>query len=176
MRVISGKFRGKRIPVPKNFHSRPTTDRGKEALFSIINFQYEFEGLKVLDLFFGTGSIGIEFISRGVKSVLAVDSNYKSIKHLNSYIQKEGLSNLSVVKADYKSFIKHNELKFDLIFADPPYEMDGVNLIPNLIFKSDCLTEIGTLIVEHSERIDFSNHPNFVNFKNYGGVCFSFFE
>jgi len=68
------------------------------------------------------------------------------------------------------------EKVIDLIFADPPYEMDGVNLIPNLIFKSDCLTEIGTLIVEHSERIDFSNHPNFVNFKNYGGVCFSFFE
>jgi 16S rRNA (guanine(966)-N(2))-methyltransferase RsmD len=176
VRIISGKLKGKRISVPKNFHSRPTTDRGKEALFSIIDSQYDFDGLNVLDLFFGTGSIGLEFISRGAKKVVAVDANYRSIKNLNSFIEKENIDNLKPVKSDYKSFIKHNPEKFDIIFADPPYEMDGVIDIPEIIFNSDCLTDIGVLIVEHSDRIDLSTHPKFVDLRNYGGVCFSFFE
>lgn len=176
MRIISGKFKGKRIAVPKNFHSRPTTDRAKEALFSIIDSQYDFEGLNVLDLFFGTGSISIEFVSRGAKRVVAVDSNYHSIKYLNQFISAENIDNIKTIKADYKSYIKLHKDKFDIIFADPPFDMDGVDKIPDLVFENDMLTEIGTLIVEHSDRIDLSNHPNFVDLRNYGGLCFSFFE
>lgn len=176
MRIISGKYKGKRIQVPKNFHSRPTTDRAKEALFSIIDSQYDFDGLKVLDLFFGTGSITIEFLSRGVNRVVSVDHNFHSIKHLNKFIEKEKIEDIKTVKADYKSFLNHNSEKFDIIFADPPFDMNGVQEIPKLIFNTEILTEIGTLIIEHSDRIDLSNHPNFVDCRNYGGVAFSFFE
>ncbi len=176
MRIISGKLKGKRIAFPKNFHSRPTTDRAREALFSIIDSQYEFQGLHVLDLFFGTGSISVEFISRGAERVVSVDQNFHSIKFLNKFIEKENIENIKTIKSDYKSFIKLNSEKFDIIFADPPFEMAGVDEIPDLIFAADCLTNIGTLIVEHSDRIDFSSHPKFVDLRKYGGVNFSFFE
>lgn len=176
MRIISGQLKGKKVAFPKNFHSRPTTDRAREALFSIIDSQYEFDGLQVLDLFFGTGSISLEFISRGVKRVVSVDSNFHSIKYLNDFIDKEHLENIKTVKSDYQSFIQLNQEKFDIVFADPPFEMPGVEEIPNLIFESSCLTEIGILIVEHSDKIDFSSHPKFVDLRKYGGVNFSFFE
>lgn len=176
MRIISGKFKGKRFSAPKNFHSRPTTDRAKEALFSIIDSNYDFDGLTILDLFFGTGSISIEFISRGVDRVVAVDSNYHSIKHLNQFITKENIDNLKTIKSDYKTFLNLNSETFDIIFADPPFSMENIDKIPDLIFENNLLSEIGTLIVEHSDKIDLSNHPNFVDLRNYGGVCFSFFE
>lgn len=176
MRIISGKLKGKRVPFPKNFHSRPTTDRAREALFSIIDSQYEFDGLQILDLFFGTGSISLEFISRGVKRVVSVDNNFHSIKHINKFIDAEQIDNIKTIKSDYSSFLKLNQEKFDIVFADPPFEMNGVENIPGLIFSSDCLTDIGILIVEHSDRIDFSSHPNFVDLRKYGGVNFSFFE
>ncbi|MCB0478383.1 MAG: RsmD family RNA methyltransferase [Crocinitomicaceae bacterium] len=176
MRIISGKLKGKYIAFPKNFHSRPTTDRAREALFSIIDSQYEFDGLKVLDLFFGTGSISLEFISRGSSRVVSVDNNFHSIKHLNKFIDGEKVENIQTLKSDYKTFIQNNQEQFDIIFADPPFDMPEVEEIPDLIFSSDCLTEIGTLIVEHSDRIDFSSHPKFVDLRRYGGVNFSFFE
>lgn len=177
MRIISGKFRRKSIFPPKNFKARPTTDVAKESLFNILENLVEIEDLEVLDLFSGTGGISYEFASRGCKHITSVELNYQHFSFIKKTIAELGLENeIKAIKSNAFVFIQRIKEQYDLIFADPPYDLKNLETIPNEIFENKLLKKDGLLILEHSEQNNFSSHPNFTNHKKYGSVNFSFFE
>jgi len=177
MRIISGKHKSKRIQAPKNLPVRPTTDMAKEALFNILNNLYYFNEVAVLDLFSGSGNISYEFTSRGTEQITAVDAHYECIKFINK-TSSELDSNINAVKSDVFKYLEKTNAKFDVIFADPPYEFE-IQLFENivdLIFENEILSDGGILVIEHSKQTDLSNHKHFSYSKKYGGNMFSFFE
>ncbi len=176
MRIISGKYKGRRIIPPTKITARPTTDFAKESLFNLIENRICIDGIDVLDLFSGTGSIGIEFISRGANSVVSVEKAHVQQNFIISTCKGLGIDNLTLVRDDAFRYIKSCQRKFDLIFADPPYQLDTLPTLPNLIFEKELLKDGGWFIMEHSAKDDFSNHPHFVSHRQYGSVNFSFFQ
>lgn len=177
MRIISGLYKGRRITAPKKLPVRPTTDMAKEALFNIINNQYYFDDISVLDLFSGTGNISYEFASRGTEHITAVDENFGCIKFINETADAFEM-NISTIKSDVFKFLEKSKQKHSIIFADPPYnfELDAFSKIPELVFKNELLEEEGILIVEHSKHTDLSQLEHYSHSKSYGGNMFSFFE
>jgi 16S rRNA (guanine(966)-N(2))-methyltransferase RsmD len=177
MRIISGKYKSKRINAPHNLPVRPTTDMAKEALFNILNNSYYFDEISVLDLFAGIGSISFEFASRGTENIISVDKNHGCIKFLDKTSNELDLK-LQVIKSDAFTFLEKTGLQFDVIFADPPYDFDTelFQKIVDLVFEKKLLTEEGMLIIEHSKFTDLSQNPTFVKSKKYGSNMFSFFE
>lgn len=177
MRIISGTYKGRRLTAPKKLPVRPTTDMAKEALFNILNNRYYFDEIKVIDLFSGTGNISYEFASRGTKNITAVDAHFGCVKYINAVV-KEFDFNITTLKSDVFKFLERTALKADVIFADPPYDMDSEQFlkIASLIFERDLLEEGGLLIIEHSNQTDLSEHSQFSFSKKYGGNLFSFFE
>lgn len=176
MRVISGKYKGKRFAPPKKFPSRPTTDFAKESLFNILNNSIDFENIHALDLFSGTGSIGIELISREAKSVTSVDIHATCVKHIHALKTELNEKNWHIVKADVFEFLSNHTTSYDLIIADPPYDLKRVPELPNLIFKNNLLNQGGIFVLEHGREHSFENETHFTGERNYGGVHFSFFE
>ena len=176
MRIISGKYKGRRLQVPTNITARPTTDFAKEGLFNLLNNRIDFEGIDVLDLFAGTGSISIEFVSRDCNSVISIEQNERHCAFIRKTCTELKIENLSLVKTDVFKFIASCHSQFDMIFADPPYELEQLPLIPDLIFARNLLKAEGLFVLEHSAKNNFSQHPHFVEHRNYGNVNFSFFE
>jgi 16S rRNA (guanine(966)-N(2))-methyltransferase RsmD len=177
MRIISGKYKSKRISAPKNLPVRPTTDMAKESLFNILNNLYYFDSISVLDLFAGTGNISYEFASRGTETIYAVDAHFACIKFINQ-IAKELDFDITTFKSDVYKFLEKTSTKTDIIFADPPYDFEESQFlkIADLVFEKELLNEEGTLIIEHSKHTDLSSHPKLNYQKRYGGSVFSFFE
>jgi 16S rRNA (guanine(966)-N(2))-methyltransferase RsmD len=175
VRIISGEHKGRRIPVPGNFKARPTTDFAKEALFNIIANHFDFESIKVLDLFSGTGSIGYEFASRGAESVDLVEINRRSSDFIKKTVQKLELKQVHIFTNDVFSLIPRVKNKYDIIFADPPYDLDNITEIPGLIFDNNVLLKDGWFILEHGRSQDFSDHAHFKELRKYGSVHFSIF-
>jgi len=177
MRIISGKHKGKRLSAPKNLPVRPTTDMAKESLFNILNNNYYFENLSVIDLFAGTGNISFEFASRGTQNIYSIDQNFGCVKYINS-ISKELDLSINTYKSDVYKFLERTPLKADIIFADPPYKFETEQFlkVAQIIFDRTLLNEDGLLIIEHSKHTDISSHANFSYSKKYGGNVFSFFE
>jgi 16S rRNA (guanine966-N2)-methyltransferase len=163
LRIISGKYRGRLIRPPRGLPVRPTTDLAKESLFNILNNRIDFEGLIVLDLFSGTGNIALEFASRDAAHVVAVESNYRCAE----FIQK---------KANVFSYLKSVRRTFDVVFADPPYDLKDAENVPGLVLENGLLAEEGWLVMEHDAEVSFRNHANFVEERQYGKVHFSFFQ
>ncbi len=176
MRIISGKYKGRRIIPPTKITARPTTDFAKESLFNLIENRISIDGIDVLDLFAGTGSIGIECISRGADSVVSVEKAHVQQNFIISTCKSLGIDNLMLVRDDVFRYIKSCQRQFDLIFADPPYQLDTIPTLPDLIFEKELLKSGGWFIMEHSAKDDFSNHPHFVSHRRYGSVNFSFFQ
>jgi 16S rRNA (guanine(966)-N(2))-methyltransferase RsmD len=175
MRIVSGIYRGRRLTPPVNLPVRPTTDFAKEGLFNVLNNLVDFESLRVLDLFTGTGSIAFEFLSRGAIEVTAIDSNNRCVEFIKKTAETFGATNIKAVKSNSFVFIKHMVSTYDLIFADPPYDLERIESIPDLVFASDLLSQEGMLILEHSDRYKFEKHVNFASHRQYGSVNFSFF-
>ena len=176
MRIISGTHKGRPIVTPANLPIRPTTDLAKESLFNILNNIFDFEDLEVMDLFSGTGSIAYEFASRGAKRIVVVDNNYKCVEFIKKAAQNFGFNKiLTIQRANVFVYLKYPQSPFDLIFADPPYEMENIQVIPDLIFNQKMLKPGGWLIIEHSRDQNFEAHPNFLQHRNYGKVNFSIF-
>jgi len=177
MRIISGKYKGKRLTAPKKLPVRPTTDMAKEALFNILNNRFYFDELKVLDLFSGTGNISFEFASRGTEQITAVDSFQSCVRYISNTANELGFS-INTVKSDVYKFLEGTSEPFDLIFADPPYDFDTEQFlkIADLVFAKNLLLPDGVLIIEHSDQTDLSEHPKFSEQRKYGGSIFSFFE
>jgi 16S rRNA (guanine966-N2)-methyltransferase len=177
MRIISGKYKGRRIFPPKNLPVRPTTDMSKEALFNVLNNHFSFEGLKILDLFSGTGNISFEFASRGCSPITSVDGDFGCVKFIKQ-IASEFDFNIAATKSDVFSFLEKNKTTYDIIFADPPYGLDQKTFekIVSLVFERGLLEEEGMLIIEHSKYTKMEHLPHFSFQKSYGGSFFSFFE
>lgn len=176
MRIIGGTSAGRLLRPPKGLPVRPTTDLAKESLFNILNNRIDFEGIAVLDLFSGTGSIAFEFASRGAGEVIAVELNPKCVQYIRQVATDHSFSALSTVKANVFPFLASLSKPFNLIFADPPYSMKEVALIPDFIFERNLLKEGGWLIVEHDIFISFEAHPYFIEERHYGKVHFTFFQ
>ena len=176
MRIISGFYKGRRIDLPKSIQLRPTTDMAKESLFNVLRNHIDFDEIDALDLFSGTGSISYELISRGVKSVLAVEQNGQQIRFIESIISKLEMENIRVLRMDVFQFIKASKRSFDLIFADPPYDLPNLESLIDAIFIKKLLSPNGIFVLEHSKQFSFSNHSAFYEHRNYGSVNFSFFK
>lgn len=176
MRIIGGKYGRRKIKPQKNLPIRPTTDLAKESLFNILNHKIEFKDKKVLDLFSGTGSLSYEFASRGCGSVFAIEQNYACVRYIKQTISDFGMEQIKVIKADVFRFLKTTSNTFDIIFADPPYKLENIPTISQMVFENELLNEEGWLIIEHPIEIDFSNQENFVEHRKYGQVNFSFFQ
>ena len=176
MRIIGGKLKGKVILPPAGYKARPTTDFAKEGLFNILDNEYEFEDLKVLDLFGGTGSIAFEFASRGAARVYCVEMARENASFIKTEAARLGLSNVTMVRDNVFAFLPICREKFDIIFADPPYALEGLETLPDQIFAQDLLHPGCYFILEHGDEHSFTEHPHFKKERHYGRVHFSFFE
>lgn len=176
MRIIGGKHQRRQIIAPVKLPVRPTTDMAKEALFNIVNNHFDFEELNVLDLFAGTGNISYEFASRGAVEVIAVDINNHCVQFIKKTADALTMENLRAVRAETFHFLRFCNSTFDIVFADPPYDMEGIRDIPTKVFDAQIVNPDGWLIVEHGENIHFSEHPFFIEKRRYGKVHFSFFK
>jgi 16S rRNA (guanine966-N2)-methyltransferase len=175
MRIIGGVLRGLRLNPPKNLPVRPTTDLAKEALFNILQNKIDFEGIKVLDLFSGTGGISLEFASRGAEEVVAIDRSIHCINYLKDTSRQHKLNQVKTFKADVFKYLQLETEQYHLIFADPPYDLNQIPEIPKIIFDKNLLLPGGLLIVEHQSLQNLSNHPAFTEQRTYGHSSFSFF-
>ena len=174
MRIISGTYRGRRLMPPKNITARPTTDFAKESLFNLLNNRKDFEGIDMLDLFAGTGGIGLEFVSRGAREVTAVENAHVQQNFIISCCKKLGIRNLHLVRGDVFKFLNACAVRYDFIYADPPYMLERIDQLPELCLPH--LKEDGWLVIEHGKQTDFSQHPRFQEMREYGSVHFSFFH
>lgn len=176
-RIISGKYKGRRISAPKKLPVRPTTDMAKEALFNIIRSRYHIGSLRVLDLFAGTGNISYEFGSRGAQDVTAVDSHYNCVRFIQQTAAQYELD-INAIKSDVYSFLERATKPYDIIFADPPYDFpqEDFKRIAQLVFENNLLDQEGILIIEHSKHTKLHEAAHYIESRNYGSNAFSFFE
>ncbi len=193
MRIVSGKYKGKRFDVPHTFKARPTTDFAKEGLFNILSNVYvDFdEEPFALDLFSGTGSISLEFLSRGCGKVVSIEKDFKHYQFLQKVAHELNDNKWHPLHADVfkylNSFVSSDEsnvginsssLGFDIVFADPPYALENLGNIPDIVFQPGMklLNQDGLFILEHGKDYNFEQHPHFIDHRNYGSVNFSFFK
>lgn len=173
---------------PKNITARPTTDFAKESLFNLLVNRMDIEGADVLDLFAGTGGIGLECISRGAREVTAVELAHTQQNFIISTCKSLGINNLRVIRGDVFKFLRSNYSqtldqeqavwrgpRYNLVFADPPYALEELPTLPSLIVPQ-LLKPDGIFVLEHGDRYDFSGHPRFQELRTYGSVHFSFFQ
>ena len=177
MRIISGKYKGRRLQAPKNLPVRPTTDMSKEALFNILSNQFNITELTVLDLFAGTGNISYEFASRGSDSIVCVDADMGCVNFIKK-TAAEFSFDIVAIKSDVFSLLEKHHESDDIVFADPPYDLAQKDFekIPELVFKNNIVSEDGILIIEHSKHTKLEHVEHFTSARNYGGSVFSFFE
>lgn len=175
MRIIGGKLKGKEIRPPRGYSARPTTDFAKEGLFNVLDNEYEFADLKVLDLFGGTGAIAFEFASRGAGKVYCVEMARENASFIKTEAARLGLPNVTMVRANVFDFLPLCREKFDIVFADPPYALEGLDTLPDKVLEAGILHPDCYFILEHPGEYDFAAHPAFVKTKVYGKVHFSFF-
>ncbi|HLR77054.1 MAG TPA: 16S rRNA (guanine(966)-N(2))-methyltransferase RsmD [Balneolaceae bacterium] len=177
MRIITGRLKGRKINIPKTLDVRPTTDRVKEGIFSVIESYRVIPESIVLDLFAGSGNLGFETLSRGAHSAFFVDHNQANIKHIEKVAQEFELSE-SVRSAtfDVKQFLEGPPVPADIIFSDPPYKYPHIEETTEAILSGGWLNPNGWLILEHSTYLDFRDHPNCLKTKRYGRTVVNFFE
>lgn len=176
MRIIRGKYGKRRFQVPGNITARPTTDFARENLFNVLENIIDFEGLTVLDLFAGTGAISFEFLSRDCASVTAVEKSGTQYTFIKKVREMLNVSNMTVIKGDAFKFIETAAQKYDVIFADPPYDLPNFGEIPEKVLASKMLKDGTVFVIEHSKDYDFSHLPHFSQHRTYGSVNFSIFE
>ncbi|MBN2863778.1 MAG: RsmD family RNA methyltransferase [Bacteroidales bacterium] len=176
MRITGGKYGGRRINPPAGLKARPTTDFARVGLFNILNNRVDFEEITVLDLFSGTGSISFEFASRGAVAVHLIEQDLKHIAGIRRIIKEIGFENIKAVHIDVRAFLKICSFKYDIVFADPPYDLPWLRDIPDSVFDSEIVKQDGFFILEHPKNMNFGGHKLFYEHRNYGGVNFSFFR
>ncbi|WP_461787728.1 RsmD family RNA methyltransferase [Pedobacter sp.] len=175
MRIVGGRLKGLQFQAPAKLPVRPTTDMAKEALFNILLNTYDFEECSILDLFTGTGNISIEFASREAGNIVAVDKHPACTAWLKSVKEKHQLNSIDIRKADVFKFLAQTNEKFDIIFADPPYDLPNIPLLPQLVAQYALLNNGGVLVVEHPSMLKLNQQPGYVETRKYGYSSFSFF-
>ena len=176
MRIISGKYGRRRFDVPTHIKARPTTDFARENLFNVLQNLLDFEGMKALDLFAGTGAISFELASRGCRRVVAVENYPVQYNFIRKVQQQLNDPNLTPIKGDVFKFVQSCRQQFDLIFADPPYDLPRLETLPQEVLSRGLLKPGGIFVLEHSKNNDFSTHPLFDQHRSYGSVNFSLFR
>jgi 16S rRNA (guanine(966)-N(2))-methyltransferase RsmD len=176
MRIIGGEHGGRKFNPPNNMpYTRPTTDIAKEGLFNVLQHNLDFEEIKTLDLFGGTGSISYELASRGVPDLTIVEKDnemFEFIKKTSAALHIEGLK---VIKMDVFKFINQCTDKFDFVFAGPPYALTAIDDLPRLILEKRLLKKGGWFVLEHTPRNDYKTFPFYKTERNYGTTVFSTF-
>lgn len=178
MRVVSGKFKGRRFDIPRTFKARPTTDFAKENIFNVLANLIDFEDTEnALDLFAGTGSISIEMLSRGCGHVTSVEKDRDHFAFIKKVTESLKVTNHTAVLGDVFRFVeRYKGRPFNLVFADPPYTLDNIDDIPSLVMGSGILAPDGIFVMEHGKHNDFSTLPDFDQRRSYGSVNFSIFR
>jgi 16S rRNA (guanine966-N2)-methyltransferase len=176
VRVVRGILKSRRFSLPKNFPSRPTTDFAKEGLFNMLENKLDLIDMDILDLCAGTGNLTFEFLSREAGKVTAVDKEYNCIQFIRKTAKEFGVDDkLETYKMDITLYLKKTNLTFDIIVADPPYDLTFHEEIAQLVFERQLLKPEGTLIIEHGRNTTFDNTPQFDSMRKFGNVQFSFF-
>ena len=176
MRIITGQYKGRHFDIPRTFKARPTTDFAKENIFNVLQGYIDFEDATALDLFAGTGSISLELVSRGCKQVVSVEADRDHANFIRQCFKKLNEDRDILVRGDVFRFLKSCHQKFDFIFADPPYALEDLAKIPDLVLNGELLNEDGIFVFEHVKNHDFSAHPRFLEHRSYGSVNFSLFR
>ena len=182
MRIITGKYKGRHFDIPRTFKARPTTDFAKENIFNVLVQYVDFDGAEALDLFSGTGSISLELVSRGCSRVVNVELDRDHHRFIQDCMKKltansqEPIANIIPIRGDVFRFLKSCKQQFDFIFADPPYALKELATLPDLVFERQVLKEEALFVLEHGKDYDFSEHPHFVEHRQYGSVNFSLFR
>ena len=176
MRIISGKYGRRRFDVPTNITARPTTDMARENLFNVLGNIIDLEGKTVLDLFAGTGAMSFEFLSRGTAHVTSVEKARVQCEFIKRVQQQLNDENLTLIRGDVFKFVASCREPFDVIFADPPYDLPRFGEIPQMVLDSPLVHDGTLFIMEHPREHDFSALPHFSQQRVYGKVNFSIFE
>ena len=156
-------------------YTRPTTDIAKEGLFNILQNNLEFEELKTLDLFGGTGSISYELASRGAKDLTVVEMDMAMYEFIKKTFTTLGAENFEIVRMDVFKFLQQCTDTFDFIFAGPPYALETIDKLPEVIVEKKLLKANGWFVLEHTPRNDYSKFPLFKTHRKYGTTIFSIF-
>lgn len=176
MRIIRGKYGRRRFDVPTNISARPTTDFARENIFNVLENMIDFDGIRAIDLFAGTGAISLEMVSRGAAEVTAVEKAATQFRFIEKVRQQLNCRELRVVRGDALRYIESVQSPVDLIFADPPYDMENFEVVPAAILNSGACGDKTLVVVEHGKTRDFSALPGFCERRVYGSVNFSIFR
>ncbi len=176
MRIITGIYKGRHFDIPRSFKARPTTDFAKENLFNVLRAYLDFEEVRALDLFGGTGSITLELLSRGCPHVVTVERDRQHFAFIRSCVQALNAKEATPLCGDALRFIERCREQFDLVFADPPYALPELGELPERVMRSALLAESGLFVLEHGKDYDFSERADFLEHRSYGSVNFSFFR
>lgn len=176
MRIIRGKYGRRRFDVPTNITARPTTDFARENIFNVFENIMEIDGMRALDLFAGTGAITFELLSRGAASVTAVEKANTQYNFIRKVAETLGEENLRLIRGDVRRFIVSAKESYDLVFADPPYDLPDFDDIAASVLDSCLIAPGGYFVLEHSAKHDYSNHPWFSERRTYGSVNFTIFH
>jgi 16S rRNA (guanine(966)-N(2))-methyltransferase RsmD len=176
MRIISGKFGGRKIKPPSHMpNTRPTTDMAKEGLFNILQHRINFEGIKTLDLFGGTGSISYELASRGAADLTVVEKDAEMHNFIKKNIEMLKVENCKIIRLEVFSYLSTCSGQFDFIFAGPPYALSSIDDLPKMIIDKKLIVEGGYFVLEHTPRNEYEKFAGFKFSRNYGTTVFSFF-
>jgi 16S rRNA (guanine(966)-N(2))-methyltransferase RsmD len=176
MRIVGGIFGGRRFNPPARIPARPTTEVAKEGLFNMLGNMIDFEGIKTLDLFGGTGSISYELASRGAADLTLIERDPTTIDFIKKTVKELGIEDkLQIIRGDVFKYMKQCTEQYDFIFAGPPYALQNIDEIPQLVFERNLLLPGGIFVHEHTPRNDYQQHPRFHRMKNYGTTVFTFF-
>ena len=177
MRIISGKWGGRRIDPPAHMpHTRPTTDMAKEGLFNMLSHRLNWQEIRTLDLFGGTGAISYELASRGVPEMVIVEKDPNMHRFIENNLQKLGASGYQVLRMDVFAYLNSASQPFDFIFAGPPYALTTIDELPTIIVNRNLIAPGGYFVLEHTPRNDYQQAPGFAFQRNYGTTVFSFFQ
>lgn len=176
MRIITGTLKGRKIHIPNTLEVRPTSDRTKEGIFSIIDAHKYIRDSRVLDLFAGSGNLTIEAISRGAAQAICVDNDRRNIQHINKIAEDFDIAGqVRTAGIAVEDFLQGPAVPYDFIFSDPPYDYPLMHEMVSDILSKGWLQEHGWLILEHDKRHDFSDHEKCIIIKNYGRTTVSIF-
>ncbi len=176
MRIIGGEHGGRKFNPPNKMpYTRPTTDIAKEGLFNVLQNNLDFEEIKSLDLFGGTGSISYELASRGVSNLTIVEKDLKMYEFIKKTAETLRIENINIIKMDVFKFIDNFAEQYDFIFAGPPYALTNIDDLPKKIFEKKLLKKNGWFVLEHTPRNNYKLFPFYKTERNYGTTVFTTF-
>lgn len=177
MRIITGKFGGRRIQPPANMpHTRPTTDIAKQGLFNILQSRLSFEDIITLDLFGGTGCISYELASRGAAEQIIVEKDPIMHQFIRKNMDMLGVENVQILRMDVFAYLASAQTNFNFIFAGPPYALSTIDDLPKIIVEKKLIAPNGFFVLEHTPRNNYTGFNGFQFQRNYGTTVFSFFQ